>query len=306
MRRSLRSLTLVEVVVILGIMAILVPLLVTACESARRPSRKSVCKNNLRQIGRAIGTYNMRSDGFFPFAWAPADVDPTGRYTSQQHHSGATRLRPKDSLTSLGLLYPGYLSTANVFQCPSTQDKPYLTVHWPTDIWDAGLPDGRPARRPSGEQSGCTTPQAARMGSSHKYRWDQRTWQLHESSYGYDCRVYPTVVSSHAIAGDMDGSYVLSAVRRTPHGGQNHPLGNHILYVDCHVEFRTDNYCSNDRSDNVYTESGTGRTGPPYGGWNADTDSYISDNTDPMHPLDDRPSAFDLSESYDDYPQLHP
>lgn len=281
MKRSMMSVTLTDVLVVMVIVVILIPIVLSACGigRAREEAHKTACKANCAQVGKAIATYTQNFDEFFPFTWAPADFDPKGSYASEELHSGARAVRPKDAMTSLGLLYPDYLCTAKVFKCPSTEHRPHLTVHWPTALWDAGAETPDAVREPAHDER-------------YKFAWDQRNWQLHDSSYGYDCRIYPSAVANHAIYGDMDGTCEVNPETST----QNHQGGNHILYVDCHVKFPSTNICSNNRHDNVYVEDA----------WNADTDSYISDNTDPARPMNHVPNVFGLSGSYDDYDSLKP
>jgi prepilin-type N-terminal cleavage/methylation domain-containing protein/prepilin-type processing-associated H-X9-DG protein len=61
-----RGFTLIEVIVVMGILAILSALLLPAVQSAREAARRTYCIANLRQIGTALHAYTTAWDGFPP------------------------------------------------------------------------------------------------------------------------------------------------------------------------------------------------------------------------------------------------
>ena len=112
-------------------------------------------------------------------------------------------------------------------------------------------------------------------------------------------------MSNHAILGDMDGTYQQNHDTAT----QNHEEGHNILYVDGHVKWQTTNYVSNDLNDNIFTEAGStaGDIRADHTAWHADTDSFLSDNTDALDPdLADENQYDDLTGSYDTFNDLRP
>jgi prepilin-type processing-associated H-X9-DG protein len=64
----------------------------------------------------------------------------------------------------------------------------------------------------------------------------------------------------------------------------NHYGGQNVLYVDGHVAWKSDNYCSRDPNDNIFVEDK----------WDADTDTYLVDT-----------NAVSLGASFDGYNHLH-
>lgn len=68
LRRKNRGFTLIELLVVIAIIAVLVALLLPAVQQAREAARRSQCKNNLKQIGVAMATYEEQYN-CYPMGW---------------------------------------------------------------------------------------------------------------------------------------------------------------------------------------------------------------------------------------------
>lgn len=117
-RRHSRGFTLTELLVVIGIIAVLIALLLPALSKARAAVRRVACASNLHQLGVAIHAYANESQGAIPFGPAAPPMSffnfypVTGNVTSLiSIESGAP--------CGAGLLIERFLSaTPRVLFCP--------------------------------------------------------------------------------------------------------------------------------------------------------------------------------------------
>jgi prepilin-type N-terminal cleavage/methylation domain-containing protein len=147
---SARSgMSLLELLVVITVIGVLLALLLPAVQAAREASRRTVCKNNLRQVALAVLMHADSHDGDLPALWKTSRLASWENFSwrvdvlDELEEEPLTRrlhldLAPLDeaNLSAVGVLL-------RVFQCPSTPDSPrYVTELGPASKRPADLSAG--------------------------------------------------------------------------------------------------------------------------------------------------------------------
>jgi prepilin-type N-terminal cleavage/methylation domain-containing protein len=130
-----RAFTLVELLVVIAIIGILIALLLPAIQAARESARRMSCTNNLKQIGLALQLYHD-SNQKLPSGWTAYDSNNKPYALGTPGWGWATRILPymesgSISKGSINFKLPmsdsanAYVRTLNVadFRCPSDPNK---------------------------------------------------------------------------------------------------------------------------------------------------------------------------------------
>lgn len=124
--KSALGFTLIEMLTVMAILAVLTGLLLPVVARSREQARKTVCMNNLRQIGMALSLYATNHAGLIP---------PTGNvpWRAIEHIWDGTLNPPR--YIGLGYLHEkfGYGVKPQMYYCPSAEGR--NRMDWQDHSW---------------------------------------------------------------------------------------------------------------------------------------------------------------------------
>ena len=131
-RRRRSGFTLVELLVVVGIIALLVTILMPALQRAMELARRAVCATNLGSIGRGLSLYDTEYKSY-PYVALNGGGWGVAVGTNRAHDPGDGQRRDRSPSSCLYLLVRKGLAGRGHFLCPSSGEKLAADSG---DLWD--------------------------------------------------------------------------------------------------------------------------------------------------------------------------
>jgi prepilin-type N-terminal cleavage/methylation domain-containing protein/prepilin-type processing-associated H-X9-DG protein len=253
-RNSRKGFTLVELLVVIGIIALLISILLPSLNRARETANRVKCGSNMRQIGQAIMLYANENKGNYPrtrYLATSTAMQCTYDTTNSANPVDPFLAVDNDIGRAMFLLIRTQDITPEVFVCPSSNDE--------KDTYGSA----------PGINAQCKVSFKAANNFSYSIANPYPSTTAVNNGY----KLNATTGAEFAIAADKNPegstSYDLtqpnenssSAIMQKANSPNHQGQGENVLFGDGHAEFVQNPFCGTQR-DCIYTVSGSTNGNP--------------------------------------------
>jgi prepilin-type N-terminal cleavage/methylation domain-containing protein len=275
-----RAFTLVELLVVIGIIALLIAILLPALSKAREQANRVNCGANLHSLGLTCHAFAVEHKGWFPMSYLMPD--PTLPYRFPAVISGDESLMDADQWKTQGVPYQAFLlygMADKSWRCPSVGESSGRTysidshsTQWGPVIWTDYMYMG-----------GLTT---TNIGKSVQ-NWNECVPADRNNDANSSQRVLAAdlVFYSGGAGWKWDTTHARYDIN---HRGRlsKRPSFQNILYADGHVEGKGSDYYSQDLGTSNYSLAHSGSSVGGFLYWGR----YIYDGAVPNPPVTPSPT----------------
>lgn len=249
--RHPRAFTLVELLVVIGIIALLISILLPALNAAKERANRTKCSANLRTIHQGLSVYAVDNKGHYPRVRA-FETDSVHYFDKPTHHDPFHIGFHENDVTAAYFLLVRYkiVSLSN-FVCPSSTQR----------IDDLR---GRSPEVMSNFNDEIPMGQTLSYSLANPYRGRNNFGPQDRSWKWTSAAVLPdTAIGADRNDGDrwatMNPDDAQNTLRRM--NSRNHvQKGQNVLFGDGSVHWKETVFCGRDR-DNIFTRKGDKKTG---------------------------------------------